>query len=224
MLINWIWQLILKVGIFPCLFVTRTCVACTWADGVRRLGPRPSTASSWVGASAPPTPSGASFIAAKATGPLVSVINILGFRSIGQFRVCAWVKHRKAVWREAIFQHMTLKCVKEKLRVGSFILTISRVLTVGGPAPSAAAPIGARGVEWVVAVVRQVAFLPLRARAPGSTRRSPVPYSDLTELLIDLETLHAQLLYLLQGRDRVNSVVHTVRFIACSSAHEMFQT
>ena len=112
---------------------------------------------------------------------------------------------------------------KENVCVSSFILTISRVLTVGGPAPSAAAPIGAGGVEWVVAVVCQVAFLPLRARATGSTRRSAVSYPDLTELLVDLETLHAQLLHLLQGRDRVRSVVHSVRFIACSSAHEMFQ-
>ncbi|TNN46325.1 hypothetical protein EYF80_043474 [Liparis tanakae] len=58
------------------------------------------------------------------------------------------------------------------------------VLAVGGAAASAAAPV--------------VAFLPLNAGAPGSVGRGAVPNADLTELLVDLETLEAQLLHLLQ--------------------------
>lgn len=54
-------------------------------------------------------------------------------------------------------------------------------------------------MEGVVAVVRQVALLPV---GPGSAWRSAVPDSDLTELLVDLEALQAQLLHLLQGTER----------------------
>lgn len=45
------------------------------------------------------------------------------------------------------FFYITLKCAKLQLCFSSFVLTISRVLAVGSPAPSAAAPVGARGVE-----------------------------------------------------------------------------
>lgn len=85
---------------------------------------------------------------------------------------------------------------------GFSLLTVSRILAVGCAAPSAAATVGARGVEGVVAVVRQVALLSVTTGAPGPAWRSAVPDSDLTELLVDLEALQTQLLHLLQETER----------------------
>lgn len=63
--------------------------------------------------------------------------------------------------------------------------------------PSAAGRVVASGVERVVAVVRQVASVsvPTRASAGGCA----VTHSDLTELVVDLESLHVELLHLLHS-------------------------
>lgn len=95
-----------------------------------------------------------------------------------------------------------------------FPLTISRILAVGSAAPPATATIGTRGVERVVAIIRQVAFLSVTTSAPGSTRGRTVPNSNLTELLVNLEALEAQLLHFLQGRGRTD--VDGEGFIACN--------
>lgn len=55
-------------------------------------------------------------------------------------------------------------------------------------------------MERVAALVRQVAFLPLGAGAAAPAGGRAVAHPDLTKLLVDLETLHAQLLHLLKGR------------------------
>lgn len=63
--------------------------------------------------------------------------------------------------------------------------------------PSAAGRVVASGVERVIAVVRQVASVsvPTRASAGGGA----VTHSDLTELVVDLESLHVELLHLLHS-------------------------
>lgn len=89
--------------------------------------------------------------------------------------------------------------------------TVSRVLAVGGPAPSAATPVGARGVERVAALIGQIALLPIDTGCPCSTGRSAVAHSDLTELFVNLETFQAQLLHLLQdmgGNDTLGNVLY----------------
>lgn len=77
-------------------------------------------------------------------------------------------------------------------------------MAVGGPASSAAASIDAGGVEvgGVAALVRQVALLPVPgAGAPDPTRGGTVPHPDLTELLVNLQPLQAQLLHFLLETD-----------------------
>lgn len=69
-------------------------------------------------------------------------------------------------------------------------------------------------MERVVAIIRQVAFLSVTASAPSSTRGRTVPDSNLTELLVNLEALEAQLLHFLQGRGRTD--VDGEGFIACN--------
>lgn len=86
-------------------------------------------------------------------------------------------------------------------------LTIARVLRVGGPSPTAPAPIGARSVQGgrVGALIGQVAPLAVACCATawsGATRGSAVAHADLTELLVDLETLLTQLLHFLLNRNR----------------------
>lgn len=88
------------------------------------------------------------------------------------------------------------------MHAGFSLLTVSRILAVGCAAPPAAATVGAGGVEGVVAVVRHVALLSFTPWAPGPAWWSTVPNSDLTELLVDLEALKAQLLHFLQGTVR----------------------
>lgn len=78
-----------------------------------------------------------------------------------------------------------------------FPLTKSRVLVVGRPVPSAAGRVVASGVERVVAVVRQVASVsvPTGTSAGGGA----VTHTNLTELVVDLEPLHVELLHLLHS-------------------------
>lgn len=80
-------------------------------------------------------------------------------------------------------------------RAAAFALTESAVLVVGAPVASAAGRVVAGGVERVVAVVRQVASVSLGPGAPAGGRA--VAHADLTELVVDLEPLHVQLLHLL---------------------------
>lgn len=94
-----------------------------------------------------------------------------------------------------------------------FLLTVSRILAVGCAAPSAAATIGARGVEGVVAIVRQVALLSVSSGASGPAWWSTVPDSDLTELLVNLEALQTQLLHLLQGTERQAQVGRELLYV-----------
>lgn len=71
------------------------------------------------------------------------------------------------------------------------------MLVVGRPVPSAAGCVVASGVERVVAVVRQVASVsvPTGTSAGGGA----VTHANLTELVIDLEPLHVELLHLLHS-------------------------
>lgn len=84
------------------------------------------------------------------------------------------------------------------------LLTVSGVLGVGGSAATATAAVGARRVQRVAALIREVALFAIWSWATTSSGSSPVPDSDLPELLIDLEALQAQLLHLLQERTAAN--------------------
>lgn len=84
-------------------------------------------------------------------------------------------------------------------------LTVSRILAVGGPAASAPPPVGARAVDGVAALVRQVAPLPLiGSRAPGAVGGHAVPHPHLPQLLVNLEPLQPQLFHFLC--ERVNTL------------------
>lgn len=63
--------------------------------------------------------------------------------------------------------------------------------------PSAAGRVVASGVERVVAVVCQVASVSVPTGASVGGRA--VTNSDLAELVVDLESLHVELLHLLHG-------------------------
>lgn len=69
------------------------------------------------------------------------------------------------------------------------------MLVVGSPVPSASGGVVASGVERVVAVVRQVASVSVPTGA--SVGGCSVTHPDLTELVVDLESLHVKLLHLL---------------------------
>lgn len=64
--------------------------------------------------------------------------------------------------------------------------------------PSATRRIVAGGVERVVAVVCQVASVSVPSGA--SARGCTVTHSDLTELVVDLKSLHVELLHLLHSK------------------------
>ena len=57
-------------------------------------------------------------------------------------------------------------------------------------------------MEGVAALVRQVALLPVAARAPGASGRGAVAHADLTQLLVYLEALQAELLHFLPERKK----------------------
>lgn len=59
-------------------------------------------------------------------------------------------------------------------------------------------------MQRVAALIREVALFAIWSWATTSSGSSPVPDSDLPELLIDLEALQAQLLHLLQERTAAN--------------------
>lgn len=71
------------------------------------------------------------------------------------------------------------------------------MLVVAAPVPSAAGRVIASGVERVVAVVRQIASVSVPTGASAGGRA--VTYSDLTQLVVDLESLHVELLHLLHA-------------------------